>query len=98
VGRRAIAAAALLLVLAGCGTTGSAGPTQHARLARVPKVVGQQLAQADATLWRAGFAVEAEIVRGRPPRNAVISQDPRPGTRSHRGARVQLGVSDGVAR
>jgi beta-lactam-binding protein with PASTA domain len=40
--------------------------------------------------------VQATIVRGRPPRDAVVSQDPRAGTRSHRGGTVSLSVSDGV--
>ena len=97
---RGRAAATLLAAacLAGCGTTGSAGPTEKARLATVPGVVGQSIGRANAALTRAGFSVQATIVRGRPPRNAVVSQDPRAGTRSHRGATVSVSVSDGVAR
>ena len=97
---RGRAAAALLAAgcLAGCGTTGSAGPTEKARSATVPSVVGQPVAQANGALARAGFSVQATIVRGRPPRNAVVSQDPRAGTRTHRGDTVSVSVSDGVAR
>ena len=96
---RARAAAALLAAacLAGCGTTGSAGPTEKARSAMVPGVVGQSVSQDNGALSSAGFSVQATIVRGRPPRNAVVSQDPRAGTRSHRGAAVSVSVSDGVA-
>ena len=96
---RGRAAAALLAAacLAGCGTTGSAGPTEKHRSATVPGVVGQSIGQANGTLTRAGFSVQSTIVRGRPPRNAVVSQDPRAGTRSHRGGTVSLSVSDGVA-
>jgi beta-lactam-binding protein with PASTA domain len=92
-------AAALLAAaaLAGCGTTGSAGPTDKAPPATVPGVVGHSIGQADAALARAGFSVQATIVRGRPPRNAVVSQEPRAGTRSHRGETVRVTVSDGVA-
>jgi beta-lactam-binding protein with PASTA domain len=98
--RASAAAPALVaaLLLTGCGTTGSAGPTGHVRAATVPRVVGEPLVQANAALASAGFSVQAAIVRGRPPRNAVVSQDPSAGTRSHRGATVQVGVSDGVAR
>ena len=63
----------------------------------VPGVVGQSIGQANAGLTRAGFSVHATIVRGRPPRDAVVSQDPRAGARSHRGGTVRLSVSDGVA-
>ena len=96
---RARAGAGLLMAacLAGCGTSGSAGPTEKARSATVPGVVGQSVSQANGALSRAGFSVQATIVRGRPPRNAVVSQDPRAGTRSHRGATVSVSVSDGVA-
>ena len=91
-------AAALLVaaLLAGCGTSGSAGPTGNAPAATVPRVVGQSIGQADVTLARAGFSVQTAIVRGRPPRNAVVSQDPRAGTRSHRGNTVNVSISDGV--
>jgi beta-lactam-binding protein with PASTA domain len=41
--------------------------------------------------------VQATIVRGRPPRNAVVYQETRAGTRSHRGDTFNLSVSDGVA-
>ena len=97
---RGSAALALLTAacLAGCGTSGSAGPTEHAPPATVPGVVGQSVGQADAALARAGFSVQTTIVRGRPPRNAVVSQQPRAGTRSHRGDTVSVSVSDGVAR
>ena len=95
-------AAALLVVavavLAGCGTTGSSGPGgRGAKPATVPRVVGRPIALADAALRRAGFTVQAAIVRGRRPRNAVLAQDPRPGAASHRGATVRVTVSDGVA-
>jgi beta-lactam-binding protein with PASTA domain len=83
--------------LAGCGTSGSAGPTDKAPPATVPRIVGQPIGQADVTLARAGFTVQTAIVRGRPPRNAVVAQDPRGGTRSHRGDTVNVSVSDGVA-
>jgi beta-lactam-binding protein with PASTA domain len=97
--RSRAAAGALLTAacLAGCGTTGSAGPKNEAPAATVPGVVGQSIGQADAALSRAGFSVQAAIVRGRRPRNAVVSQDPRAGTRSHRGDTVRVSVSDGVA-
>jgi beta-lactam-binding protein with PASTA domain len=65
--------------------------------ATVPRVVGQPIAEASVTLARAGFAVQTAIVRGRPPRNAVVSQTPRAGTRAHRADTVNLGISDGVA-
>ena len=96
---RGRAAGALLAAacLAGCGTTGSAGPKEEAPPATVPGVVGQSVGQADLALTRAGFSVQTTIVRGRPPRDAVVSQDPRAGTRSHRGGTVSLSVSDGVA-
>ena len=99
-GRRAAAAAlaGAALVASGCGTTGSAGPTEHPRSANVPRVLGQPVAQANTTLTRAGFAVQVAIVRGHPPRNAVVAQDPRAGARSRRGAAVRLSISDGVAR
>jgi beta-lactam-binding protein with PASTA domain len=84
-------------VLAGCGTSGSAGPTGNAPPATVPRVVGQSIGQADVMLARAGFSVQTAIVRGRPPRNAVVSQNPRGGTPSHRGDTVNVSVSDGVA-
>jgi beta-lactam-binding protein with PASTA domain len=83
--------------LAGCGTSGSAGPTGNAAPATVPRVVGQSIGQADVTLARAGFSVQTAIVRGRRPRNAVLSQNPQGGTRSHRGDTVNVSVSDGVA-
>ena len=96
---RGRAAAALLAAacLAGCGTTGSAGPTNQAPPAIVPGVVGQPLGQANAALARAGFTAQAAIVRGRPPRNLVVAQEPRAGTRAHRGDAVHVTVSDGVA-
>jgi beta-lactam-binding protein with PASTA domain len=84
-------------VLAGCGTSGSAGPTDTAPAATVPGVVGQPIGRADVTLARAGFSVQTAIVRGRPPRNAVVSQNPRAGTRSHEGDTVNVSISDGVA-
>ena len=96
--RLAAPLAAVAVVLAGCGTTGSAGPTAKAPPATVPGVVGQPIARANAALARGGFSVQAAIVRGRPPRNAVVAQDPRAGTRSHRGATVRVSLSDGVAR
>jgi beta-lactam-binding protein with PASTA domain len=97
--RRRAAAGALLTAacLAGCGTTGSAGPNTDAPAATVPGVVGQPVGQADVALSRAGFSVQTAIVRGGRPRNAVVAQDPRPGTPSHRGDTVRLSVSDGVA-
>ena len=92
-------AAALLAAafLAGCGTSGSAGPTDNAPAATVPRVVGQSIGQANVALARAGFSVQTAIVRGRPPRNGVVSQSPPGGTRSHRGDTVNVSVSDGVA-
>jgi beta-lactam-binding protein with PASTA domain len=94
---RAVAALLAAACLAGCGTTGSAGPTEKARSAAVPGVVGQSIGQANAVLTRAGFSVQATIVRGRRPRDSVVSQDPRAGAQSHRGGTVSLSVSDGVA-
>jgi len=96
---RARAGAGLLMAacLAGCGTSGSAGPTDQPRSATVPGVVGQSVGLANVALARAGFSVQTTIVRGRPPRNAVVSQDPRAGTRAHRGVTVRVSVSDGVA-
>ncbi len=94
---RSVAALLAAASLAGCGTSGSAGPTEKARSATVPGVVGRSIGQANAALTRAGFSVQATIVRGRPPRDAVVSQDPRAGARSHRGGTVRLSVSDGVA-
>ncbi len=92
-------AAALLAaaLLAGCGTSGSAGPTDNAPAATVPRVVGQSIGQANVTLARAGFSVQTAIVRGHPPRNGVVSQSPPGGTQSHRGDTVDVSVSDGVA-
>ena len=85
-------------LLAGCGTSGSAGPQGSDRpAATVPNVVGRQIAAANQALGRAGFSVRATIVRGRRPRNAIVTQDPRAGTRSRRGLTVQVTVSDGVA-
>ena len=96
--RRSAAALLAAAVLAGCGTTGSGGPEgRGAKPATVPGVVGQPITLANAALERAGFAVQATIVRGRRPRNAVLAQDPRPGAASHRGATVRVTVSDGVA-
>jgi beta-lactam-binding protein with PASTA domain len=95
--RRAAGALLAAAFLAGCGTSGSAGPTDNAPPATVPRVVGESIGQANLTLARAGFSVQTAIVRGRRPRNAVVSQDPRAGTRSRRGDTVNVSVSDGVA-
>jgi beta-lactam-binding protein with PASTA domain len=95
--RRAAAALLAGACLAGCGTSGSAGPRDQAPPATVPGVVGESVGLANVALARAGFSVQTTIVRGRPPRNAVVSQEPRAGTRSHRGETVRVSVSDGVA-
>jgi beta-lactam-binding protein with PASTA domain len=96
--RRSAATLLAAAALAGCGTSGSAGPEGNDRPpATVPNVVGQQLSRANEVLAHAGFSVRATIVRGRRPRNAVLTQDPRPGADSHRAATVRVTVSDGVA-
>lgn len=88
--RCSAAIATLAATIAGCG-----GGDSHGH--KVPKVVGQSLVQAAATLSKAQYTVgQPVIVRGKPPRHTVLKQDPEGGSGAKPGTKVRLEVSDGV--
>jgi serine/threonine-protein kinase len=61
----------------------------------VPDVTGADVAAAARRLRNDGFRPVVERVRSESPRDEVIAQDPRPGTRLELGEEVTLTVSDG---
>jgi eukaryotic-like serine/threonine-protein kinase len=67
------------------------GPAQ----ATVPNVVGQDIAQAQATLHAAGFNGNPTYVASTATKGQVIHQNPAPGTSTTKGATVNLEVSNG---
>ncbi|GAC1323637.1 MAG: Stk1 family PASTA domain-containing Ser/Thr kinase [Thermoleophilaceae bacterium] len=69
----------------------SSGPA----LAHVPSVVGQPSGQATSTLQGAGFTVSTQTADSDQPKDQVIAEDPRGGTRATRGTTVTLTVSKG---
>ena len=79
------------------GRAARPGPRTTRRRPRSPASSASRSAR-PTPRWRGpASTVQTAIVRGRPPRNAVVAQDPRGGTRSHRGDTVNVSVSDGVA-
>jgi beta-lactam-binding protein with PASTA domain len=76
-------------------TPGSVTGDEHA----VPRVLGQPLDDARATITRAGFRarVEGERPSTSVPRGGVVWQDPPPGTAVSPNAVVQLAPSSGAA-
>ncbi len=86
---RRLAIATVAASLAGCGGSDSGGR-------KVPKVEGRSLIQAASTLSQAQYQVRITIVRGKPPRNTVLKQQPEGGSGAKPGTRVRLEVSDGV--
>jgi eukaryotic-like serine/threonine-protein kinase len=75
------AAAALLLTSAG--------------QARVPHVVGRDVAVATQRLREAGFEVDARRAASEQPRDRVIDERPRGGARAKKGSTIRITVSDG---
>jgi eukaryotic-like serine/threonine-protein kinase len=61
----------------------------------VPRVVGQQLVKARASLERAGFEVRETRVRSEADFDTVLDQDPDAGQEAKKGSTVTLEVSDG---
>jgi eukaryotic-like serine/threonine-protein kinase len=78
-------------VLAYLLLTDAFGPDTRA----VPRVVGQQLITARATLERAGFEIEETRVRSRKPLDQVVEQDPNAGEEAEKGSAVTLEISNG---
>jgi eukaryotic-like serine/threonine-protein kinase len=61
----------------------------------VPRVVGQQLVEAQQVLERAGFEVDERHVRSQAPFDEVIDQDPNARDEAEEGSTVVLTVSSG---
>lgn len=81
----------LLIAAALAGFLLLSGPTQVA----VPDLVGDQIADAEQQLRRAGLEVAQEEERDPAPPGEVVEQDPPPGTEADEGSTVTLVVSRG---
>jgi eukaryotic-like serine/threonine-protein kinase len=69
----------------------SSGPPR----AKVPNVVGESFAAAEAKLQNRGFKVNRFYDESDAPRNEVLGSDPDPGVKAIEGSTVTLALSDG---
>jgi serine/threonine-protein kinase len=65
--------------------------------AQVPRVVGQDVDRATATIKRAGFRVRVEARTDRAPEGRILAQRPSPGREADEGSTVTLVASTGPA-
>jgi serine/threonine-protein kinase len=77
------------------GTTAAAAPSQRDDVS-VPELVGLPVADALASLRRAGFEVRVVTVPGHSPAGSVLAQHPGPDEAQASGSVVQVNVSDGT--
>jgi beta-lactam-binding protein with PASTA domain len=70
--------------------------SKGANLVELPDVIGQQEAQATATLESLGFIVDVEERNSDLPAGQVIGEAPGPGSRLKKGSTVKLTVSNGA--
>jgi Uncharacterized protein conserved in bacteria len=63
--------------------------------AQVPRVVGQDVDRATATIKRAGFRVRVEARTDRAPEGRILAQRPSPGREADEGSTVTLVASTG---
>ena len=79
-----------------CQSTVSLVVSKGANLVDLPSLVGEQEAQARATLERLGFIPDVEEENSDLPAGEVIGQDPGAGSRLPKGETVKLIVSNGA--
>jgi serine/threonine-protein kinase len=85
----------LLVVLLIAGAAAAAYFLTRPKQVLVPKVIGEQVSTARATVEQAKFQVSTVPVVNRRPRGIVVSESPAAGTKADKGSTVTLSVSTG---
>jgi eukaryotic-like serine/threonine-protein kinase len=85
----------LLVVLLIAGAAAAAYFLTRPQQVLVPKVTGEQITTARATLTQAKFQVATVSVTNRRPSGIVVSESPAAGTKADKGSTVTLSVSSG---
>ncbi|MFZ1996307.1 MAG: PASTA domain-containing protein, partial [Solirubrobacteraceae bacterium] len=85
----------LLVVLLIAGAAAAAYFLTRPRQVVVPKVIGEQISAARATVGQAKFQVATVSVADRKPAGIVVSESPAAGTKADKGSTVTLSVSSG---
>jgi serine/threonine-protein kinase len=85
----------LVVVLLIAGAAAAAYFLTRPKQVLVPKVIGEQITTAHATLAQAKFQVSTVHVSNRRPKGVVVSESPAAGTKADKGSTVTLSVSSG---
>jgi beta-lactam-binding protein with PASTA domain/predicted Ser/Thr protein kinase len=85
----------LLVLLLIAGAAAAAYFLTRPKQVLVPKVTGEQVSTARATLAKARFQVATVPVTNRRPSGIVVSESPSAGTKADKGSTVTLSVSSG---
>jgi serine/threonine-protein kinase len=85
----------LLVVLLIAGAAAAAYFLTRPKQVVVPKVTGEQISAARATVQQAKFQVSTVPVPNRRPSGIVVSESPAAGTKADKGSTVTLSVSSG---
>src|ERR1700742_53390 len=88
----------LLVVLLIAGAAAAAYFLTRPKQVLVPKVTGQQIASASATIKQSKFQVSTVSVPNRRPAGIVVSESPAAGTKADKGSTVTLSVSSGPGK
>ncbi|HTU98698.1 MAG TPA: Stk1 family PASTA domain-containing Ser/Thr kinase [Solirubrobacteraceae bacterium] len=88
----------LLVVLLIAGAAAAAYFLTRPKQVLVPKVTGQQIASARATVEQSKFQVSTISVPNRRPAGIVVSESPAAGTKADKGSTVTLSVSSGPGK
>jgi eukaryotic-like serine/threonine-protein kinase len=85
----------LLVILLIAGAAAAAYFLTRPKPVLVPKVIGEQISAARATVTQAKFQVSTVPVVNRKPSGIVVSESPAAGTKADKGSTVTLSVSSG---
>jgi eukaryotic-like serine/threonine-protein kinase len=85
----------LLVILLIAGAAAAAYFLTRPKQVLVPKVIGEQISTARATVEQSKFQVSTVPVVDRRPRGIVVSESPAAGTKADKGSTVTLSVSSG---
>ncbi|HEX3977175.1 MAG TPA: Stk1 family PASTA domain-containing Ser/Thr kinase [Solirubrobacteraceae bacterium] len=85
----------LLVILLIAGAAAAAYFLTRPKQVLVPKVIGEQISTARATVQQAKFQVSTVSVVNRKPSGIVVSESPSAGSKADKGSTVTLSVSSG---
>jgi beta-lactam-binding protein with PASTA domain/predicted Ser/Thr protein kinase len=84
-----------LVILLAAGAAAAAYFLTRPKQVLVPKVIGEQISTARATVAQAKFQVSTVAVTNRKPSGIVVSESPAAGSKADKGSTVTLSVSSG---